>query len=60
MKILVTGGSGQLGYDVCQELERRGVEYTAPSSKMMDITDENVVREQICAYRPNAVIHCAA
>lgn len=60
MKILVTGGSGQLGYDVCRELERRGIECTAPSSKEMDITDANAVREQICAYHPDAVIHCAA
>lgn len=60
MKILVTGGSGQLGFDVCQELERRGVEYIAPSSKEMDITDANAVREHICPYRPDAVIHCAA
>lgn len=60
MKILVTGGSGQLGYDVCLELERRGIEYIAPSSKEMDITDADAVREQISAYQPDAVIHCAA
>lgn len=60
MEILVTGGSGQLGYDVCRELERRGIKYIAPSSKEMDITDTNAVREQICTYRPDAVIHCAA
>lgn len=60
MKILVTGGSGQLGFDVCRELERRGIEYTAPSSRAMDITDAAAVRAQIRAYRPDAVIHCAA
>lgn len=60
MKILVTGGSGQLGYDVCRELERRGTQYTAPSGKEMDITDANAVREQISTYQPDAVIHCAA
>lgn len=60
MKILVTGGSGQLGFDVCRELNHRGIEYTAPSSKEMEITDANAVREQICAFRPDVVIHCAA
>lgn len=60
MKILVTGGSGQLGRDVCRELERRKVEYKAPSSKEMDITDADDVREQICSYHSEAVIHCAA
>ena len=60
MKILVTGGSGQLGRDVCRELERRKVEYKAPSSKEMDITDADAVRKRICEYRPETVIHCAA
>lgn len=60
MKILVTGGSGQLGCAVRRELERHGIEYTAPSSKKMDIADVNAVREQICTYHPDAVIHCAA
>lgn len=60
MKLLVTGGSGQLGYDVCRELEQRRIEYKAPSSKEMNITDANAVWEQICTYHPDAVIHCAA
>lgn len=60
MKILVTGVQGQLGHDVCRELEQRGIKYRAPSSKEMDITDANAVREQIFAYQPDAVIHCAA
>ena len=60
MKILVTGGSGQLGFDVCRELERRGMEYIAPPSKEMNITDADAVWEQICIYRPDVVIHCAA
>ena len=60
MKLFVTGGNGLLGSDVCRELERRGIEYMAPTSREMDITDINTVREQICTYRPDAVIHCAA
>lgn len=60
MKVLVTGVSGQLGYDVCRELERRGVEYLGVSSKDMDITDEAAVLRGMEAFRPDAVIHCAA
>ena len=37
MKVLVTGATGQLGHDVCQELLRRGIEYISPSSKEMDV-----------------------
>lgn len=60
MKILVTGVSGQLGYDVERELERRGIEHLGMSSKELDITDREAVERLIETYRPDAVIHCAA
>lgn len=60
MKILVTGASGQLGHDVCRELNRRGIENLGLASKDMDITDPEAVSEVIKQYLPDAVIHCAA
>ena len=48
MKVLVTGASGQLGYDVCEELKRRKVDYVGTSSKELDITDPVAV-ERITA-----------
>lgn len=60
MKILVTGASGQLGYEICSVLERRGIPYLGVSSKELDITDAVAVRRLLQAYRPDAVIHCAA
>ena len=60
MKILVTGASGQLGYDVCEELKRRKVDYAGTSSKELDITDPAAVERMLQELRPDAVIHCAA
>ena len=60
MKILVTGVSGQLGYDVERELERRGIEHLGTSSRELDITDREAVERLMERYRPDAVIHCAA
>lgn len=60
MKVFVTGASGQLGYDVCKELEARHIEYQGVSSKELDITDGNAVHRELIAYNPDAVIHCAA
>jgi len=60
MKILVTGASGQLGYDVCRVLKARRIEYIGVSSKELDITDNAMVREFLLKEKPNAVIHCAA
>lgn len=60
MKVLVTGAGGQLGCDVCRVLKERGVEYRGLSSKELDITDENAVKQRLSDDRPDAVIHCAA
>ena len=60
MRILVTGASGQLGYDVERELERRGIEHLGTSSRELDITDREAVERLMEAYRPDAAIHCAA
>ena len=60
MKVLVTGVKGQLGYDVVNELEKRGHTAIGTDVEEMDITDEGKVREVLSAEKPDAVIHCAA
>ncbi len=60
MRILVTGASGQLGYDVERELQRRRIEHLGTSSRELDITDREAVERLMAAYRPDAAIHCAA
>lgn len=60
MKILVTGAAGQLGYDVCRELARRGIEHKGIDRQNLDICDRAAVEEYLTAYEPDAVIHCAA
>lgn len=70
MKFLVTGVGGQLGFDVVNELKKRGHEPIATDISesfeqdckyiQLDITDEKAVREAITTIKPDAVIHCAA
>ncbi len=60
MKVLVTGATGQLGWDVMKELEKRGIDCRGTGSKDLDITDRDAVMQYIEMYRPDAVIHCAA
>lgn len=60
MKVFVTGKSGQLGHDVCAELDRRGIINKGVSSAELDITDEKAVHAMLTEYAPDAVIHCAA
>ena len=60
MKVLVTGVKGQLGFDVVNELLKRGHEAIGVDIEEMDITDEESVNRVIKAAAPDAVIHCAA
>lgn len=60
MKVLVTGATGQLGWDVMKELKKRGIDCRGTGSKDLDITDRNAVMQYIGMYRPDVVIHCAA
>ena len=60
MKVLVTGVKGQLGYDVVNELTKRGIEAVGVDIQDMDITDAASVEKVIGEVAPDAVIHCAA
>lgn len=60
MRILVTGGKGQLGSDICRLLECMAVPFIAPLSTQLDIRDRSAVWNCIASYRPDVVMHCAA
>ncbi len=71
MKVFVTGVAGQLGYDVVNELIKRGhvaigsdvvepTESKADELVLLDITDASAVEEVLTRVNPDAVIHCAA
>ena len=68
MKVFVTGVGGQLGYDVMNELKKRGIdcigsdiiEKSDDNYVQLDITDKTAVDKALSEIHPNAVIHCAA
>lgn len=60
MKVFVTGSKGQLGYDVVNELEKRGHTAIGVDIEELDITDAEAVDKMITEATPDAVIHCAA
>ncbi len=72
MKVFVTGVCGQLGYDVVNELVKRGhsavgsdltAEYNGALTTpyiSLDITDKAAVEKAIDEVKPDAIIHCAA
>jgi len=60
MKILVTGCTGQLGFDVIQVLEKRGIECYGAARQDFDLSDFAATRHFLEAYRPDVLIHCSA
>lgn len=60
MRVFVTGVKGQLGYDVVNELTKRGHTAIGADIEEMDITDADACRRIITDADPEAVIHCAA
>ena len=69
MKVLVTGTSGQLGFDVMEELKRRGYEGVGADRSeteadfphvTLDITDREKVMKVVKEVKPDVIVHCAA
>jgi dTDP-4-dehydrorhamnose reductase len=60
MTWLNTGGSGQLGMAVSQELGKRGLLFNAWCSKDLNITQGRIVRKVVSELSPKVIINCAA
>ena len=65
MRVFVTGVGGQLGFDVMNELNKRGHEcvgsdITENAEIKLDITDKTAVKRVLSEIKPDAVIRCAA
>ena len=60
MSWLITGGSGQLGIAISQELDKLGIAFDAWSSKDLDITQRSSTSEAIEKLSPTVIINCAA
>lgn len=61
MNIVVTGANGQLGYDVVNELKKRGFNNVLGIDiEDLDITDKQAVKSFFEKNNPSVIVHCAA
>lgn len=60
MTWLITGGSGQLGIAISQELGERGITFLPWGSKDLDITKGPTVRDTVSQFSPKVIVNCAA
>jgi dTDP-4-dehydrorhamnose reductase/dTDP-4-dehydrorhamnose 3,5-epimerase len=60
IKVLVTGVTGQLGYDVVKRLDMLGIENIGVSRSDFDLKDKEQTMAFILKCKPDVVVHCAA
>lgn len=60
MKILVTGATGMLGQDVLRVLQEQRHICLGVGSADFDLTDAAAVIAAVKAFKPDAIVHCAA
>jgi dTDP-4-dehydrorhamnose reductase len=60
MTWLITGGSGQLGIAVSEELGERRILFHAWGSRDLDISKGPIVRDVVSQLSPKVIINCGA
>jgi dTDP-4-dehydrorhamnose reductase len=59
-KVIVFGGGGQLGVELCREFERRRWTVVRFDRQALDITDPQKVEEAVAGADPSVVVNAAA
>lgn len=61
-RVLITGGTGQLGHDVYLEVKEKypNAKVLLPERDYMDLTNFNSIDSLITRFKPDVVFHCAA
>ncbi len=60
MKILLIGGSGQLGRAILNTDISKSFEILSPDSVSLNLSDKSTIDECFENYKPDVVINCAA
>lgn len=59
MKILITGGAGQVGWELCRSLAIHG-DILAPARDEMDLASADSIVSAVRAFRPELIVNAAA
>jgi len=59
MKVLITGGSGDIAQAFSQVFEKKLFKVFAPGRDVLDVTDPNVVERYVGQVKPDVVVNCA-
>ena len=59
-RILIIGASGQLGTELQILLQSKNLQFWAPDSQQLDLTNKNSIRNYLSNWRPQIIFDCAA
>lgn len=59
MKLMITGGTGMVGRNLCEHPELQKHQLLTPSSKEVDLMDRAQVFDYLKSEQPDLIIHCA-
>lgn len=59
-KVIVFGGGGQLGIELCREFERRAWQVTKFERQMLDVTNSALVEDAVARAEADLVVNAAA
>lgn len=59
-KVLITGATGFVGSNICDEFTKLKIDFVPVNSKNYDLTDRSQVDKMFKDLKPNYVVHCAA
>lgn len=59
MKVLITGGNGDIAQSIVHLLTETGHEVVSPSHYEMDVCDEQSVERQMTLFGADAIVNCA-
>jgi dTDP-4-dehydrorhamnose reductase len=60
VRILITGGAGQVGRELAEVCVAAGDEVTALDHRTLDVADRDAVLAAVSAVRPDTLVHAAA
>lgn len=59
LKILLTGGNGLVGKNICEHKDFNAYEFLVPTSKELNLLQKNELKSYCEKHNPEMVIHCA-
>ncbi len=60
MMVLVIGGTGLIGRQLCRKLAQQGIDHIAPSHEALDLTDAQSLKKLLKKKQPSVIVNTAS